>query len=244
MLTLILALIFAAPEVPPVIGPMATPLHRLTTAPALPHPDLYHGEPGMCQPRDDRPWWWTPADPPTQLGALLLDTPTEAESKMVERLMDSCPHAYRAQIDPWEALALLRFEQDHGVPASEVGVLLGWRCYESGWRDGEKLYGDHGAALGVFQLHAPWAAVLVLGRPATSKRDWADAMRVDWRSDEWASAYAVLQAIERQLPRAAKACGPKIAWRVAEALVSRRMNGIDCKASTTHTRFADSLRAQ
>lgn len=163
--------------------------------------------------------------------ALLVAQPaTEAESRFVERIIDDCPTASRGFIDPFDVLALLRLENDFGVPANARGILPAWACLEAGFRS--DAVGDRGAAVGVMQLHESWLSVLVTGRPG-------QRVMVDWRRDIYASAVALIVGIERQM-KAARQC--RDPWRVAEAIVARPPHRLDCAAETAHWKLASRWR--
>lgn len=189
---------------------------------------------GMCEDE--------PHPTPDEVWSLLEAPPTDQERRMVETVLNGCPRAPRESIDPWRVLALLRFEDALGVPASERMILAATVCQESAFQPARDLYGDDGRARGPMQLHWAWAAFCMDAKTMRTDGAWrALVSHGDFRGGLAFSARCWVAAINRALPRAAP-CGER-AFVVAEAIVSRAPHPLDCAARTSHARLAEEWRA-
>lgn len=173
-----------------------------------------------------------PAMSPTMYGELLLSEPSYEERKTVENIINNCPKHPRETIDPYRVLALLRLEDNLGVPEDHKGLLPAVFCIESGLQDetenlqGDPVYDHHGnvkywRALGPAQFHQDAAWPCMFRYPQYTVIDG-----IDWRGDTYFSAQCWVHRILNNLKNAEKKCGKERAWKVAEAAVSniRRYN--------------------
>jgi len=173
--------------------------------------------------------------PQSSYDDLVRDPASASERRRVDVVLDHCPGARRELIDPFEVLALVRLEDQLGVPPEAQGLLPAVWCIESAFRPAEKLYGDHGQALGPAQFHAPLAR-LCMGDYRVRGRDW--------RGDFVFSARCWIAMVVRNVARASERCGPARAWQVAEAAVANPARyGWRCHAASAHWQLAERFRA-
>lgn len=166
---------------------------------------------------------------------LVHEPATPEERARVEVVLDRCPRATREHIDPFDVLALVRLEAELGVPNDVRGLLPAVWCVESAFRPAERLYGDHGLALGPAQFHEQLAKWCMGDYRVHGK---------DWRGDFVFSARCWVAHVARNVDRARSLCGPAKAWQVAEAAVANPARyGWRCNAASAHWKLADTFRA-
>jgi len=175
-----------------------------------------------------------PPAPSAAYADLVRDPASPAESARVDAVLDHCPRARRELIDPFAVLALVRLEDQLGVPAEARGLLPAVWCIESAFRPAERLYGDVGRALGPAQFHEPHAKTCMGDYRVRGK---------DWRADFVFSARCWITLVNRNLAKAAERCGSAKAWQVAEAVVSNVVRyGWRCDSRSSHWRLAERFR--
>ncbi|MFO0745048.1 MAG: hypothetical protein U1F43_05135 [Myxococcota bacterium] len=176
-----------------------------------------------------------PPPPVTAYSDLVREPANQDEHARVESIIDRCPRAARVHIDPFAVLALVRLEEELGVPTEARGLLPAVWCIESAFRPAERLFGDMGAALGPAQFHEQLAAWCMGDYRVRGK---------DWRGDFVFSARCWVAHVMRNLDRARARCGPDKAWQVAEAVVANPARyGWRCAASSEHWKLAETFRA-
>lgn len=225
---------FASSEPPPLIGEMPRP-----TRIALPNGAPKDGP--MCQPPvvEIQPSTILP----DRMGVLLQATPTEAEQQFVDRALTACESLrgpVRLVADPFQVLALLRLEQDLGIPADAHGIIVAAWCVETSMKarpgKGKQFLGDFrdGVALasGSFQLHENvWAITCNGTRNAPHDLLWAAGC---WWSQ-------VLKAADKA--RRVSGCAESDLLRVAEAAASNvRRYGWRCNSKSSHWQMLDLIR--
>jgi hypothetical protein len=177
----------------------------------------------MCK-APEGPW-------PNEIGSLLEETPTVAESQEVSLQITRCLRSVGAVADPFKVLALLRLERVLGVPEVARGILGAVWCVEGAMRDeaakGGPIRGDlidgEAQAYGPFQGHYwlwEWC-----GMRTAAADDLILAARCYWARVE--DRYATIRG----------KCGHED-WRVAEALTANgpRYQHYGCKAESQHWR--------
>lgn len=192
---------------PPVIRPfrhIESPLIRGT--PPEPYKEPAPGP--MCDDPNDG------IEPiaPDDLGLLLEGGPTGDEARTVERAIDGCTQTSRKVADPWMVLALLRIEEDMGLP---TGILAAIWCREASMRtvkpDGSPIRGDWHD--GVAHSMGPMQSQKWL-------RDFCGA-NIETMDKLIFAARCVASYALSILPKAEKLCHAR-AWAMAEAMA---MNG-------------------
>ncbi len=174
----------------------------------------------------------SPADGPMCMEPLLVgeEEISEVERKAVERQIAACSRKPGRHADVWGLLALLRLEEQFGVPAEAHGILGAIVCIESAarqgvhrgdWRDGVA------RAHGPLQLHG-WAEPVC-------------GLRVGGRDDLEAGARCYWSRVEARAATVAH-CADR--WRVAEALVANapRYSRWRCRAASAHWREMEAWR--
>lgn len=165
---------------------------------------------------------------PDRTGVLLQDPPTDEERRMIEVQLDHCKRDIRGVADPFMMLAVLRYEEEIGVPDEARGILGAVWCIEASMlthgRDGRPIRGDwqgsHANAHGPAQLwawHRNWCGLAEGGAD-----DIYTALGCYWKRVEDRRSHRAMGCIDT--------------WRVGEALTA---NGIKykphgCKAQSSH----------
>ena len=165
---------------------------------------------------------------PDRTGVLLQDPPTDEERRMIEIQLEHCKRDVRGVADPFLMLAVLRFEEEIGVPDEARGILNAVWCIEAAMKledkDGGPIRGDwhggHANAHGPAQLWS-W------------HRNWC-GLAEGGADDLYASLGCYWQRAEDRREKRAMGCIDT--WRVGEALAA---NGIKykphgCKAQSSH----------
>lgn len=183
---------------------------------------LLSPEESMCLPPT--------ATPPSHIGVLLQEPPDEEERTSVETQIDRCKRDVKGVADPFLVLAVLRLEDELGVPAEARGILGSVWCMEASMklegRDGGPVRGDfHGGtamAHGPAQLW-PW------------HRDWC-GLTDGGADDLLASLTCYWQRVVDRREKRAMNC--KDSWRVGEALAANgpKYKSWGCKAKSSHWR--------
>lgn len=158
--------------------------------------------------------------PPSHLGVLIAEPPTDPERAEVERQIDRCARDVRAVADPWLVLALWRLEADLGVPEAARGILGASWCWEAAMRERPRA-GDHGRSFGPYQMQAwHWA--------------WCGARGPSDDIIEAANCYWA--RVEDRYRVRTSGCPERVRWRVAEALAANgpRYLPLGCAAESKH----------
>lgn len=180
---------------------------------------------------------------PDRMGVLLEAPASEAERLFVAGALEAC-EALRGPVhlvaDPFQVLALIRLEDDLGVPERARGLLVGAWCVETAMKarpsDGKAFLGDwrDGRALasGSFQLHENvWAGTCGGTRSAPHDLLWSASC---W----WAQ---VLKTEEKA--RRVSGCDDDDMLRVAEAAASNvRRYGFRCDSKSGHWEMMEAMR--
>lgn len=90
---------------------------------------------------------------PSYLTVLLQEPATPFESALVSVQLDQCSRKARKVADPFLLLAMLRLEDDLGVPPSARGIFGAAWCWEAAFRAVPRV-GDEGRSHGIFQMGA------------------------------------------------------------------------------------------
>jgi hypothetical protein len=159
------------------------------------------------------------------------DDPTMFEREDVETIIDGCPTSNRKHVDPRAVLALLRFEEDQGLPR---GMLPAVWCVEAsyaGCGDGKIVLGDWVIEEGrrVPQSIGPFQ------EQAWMKKRCGFGDRIESRHDMIAAAWCWATWFDHFRVKAVEKCGEGRASHVAEAHVA---NGMfyrwRCTAASSH----------
>ncbi len=230
-LLLISQIASASSEPPPLIGEIARPARV-----ALPTTAPQDGP--MCQ--REAADIEASSILPDRMGVLLEATPTQAEQHFVDRALTACESLrgpVRRVADPFQVLALLRLEQDLGIPDEARGIIVAAWCVETSMKarpgKGKQFLGDFrdGVALasGSFQLHENvWAITCNGTRNAPHDLLWAAGC---WWSQ-------VLKAADKA--RRVSGCPEEDILRVAEAAASNiRRYGWRCNSKSSHWQMLD-----
>ncbi len=185
---------------------------------------------GVCK-MPEGPW-------PNEVGTLLAEPPSVAESEEVTLQITRCLRSVGAVADPWNVLALVRLEKVLGVPEDARGILGAVWCVEGAMRDeaptGGPIRGDlldgEAQAYGPFQGHYwlwEWC-----GLHTAAADDLLLAARCYWARVE--DRYVTVKG----------QCGSDD-WRVAEALTANgpRYQLYGCKAESQHWRELKTWRS-
>jgi hypothetical protein len=179
---------------------------------------------------------------------MIYELPTEAERRKVEFIINNCPNSSRSKIDPFDVLALIRFEDKIGIPKEISNIIPAIFCVESKLQKAEGLFGDQGRALGPAQFHiAPYVTCITtqwIGYRGSYKVD-----NKDWRSDYLFSARCWVTNIMRIMPRIEREC-PDLSeydkWKVAEANVANwvKYKNYGCKAKSKHFELLEDWKSE
>jgi hypothetical protein len=158
--------------------------------------------------------------PPSQLGVLIAEPPTDLERAEVERQIDRCSRDVRAVADPWLVLALWRLEADLGVPEAARGILGATWCWEAAMREKPRA-GDHGQSHGPYQMQA-W--------------HWAWCGAAGPSDDLLEAATCYWARVDDRFRARTAGCPERVRWRVAEALAANgpRYLPLGCAAESRH----------
>lgn len=165
---------------------------------------------------------------PDHLGLLMSEVPTPQESQLVSRQIETCRRDVETVADPYLVLAVLRLEQELGVPLEARGILASVWCIEAAMRveahKGGPIRGDYHN--GVARAHGPaqlWAW----------HRNWCGL--TDEGADDLVSALTCYwqRVVDRREKRALDC---EHSWRVGEALAANgpRYKKLGCKAKSVH----------
>lgn len=177
-------------------------------------------------------------EPASHYAALLQDPVTEHEERLVLTQIAACPRGGVDKVaDPFYVLALLRLEDDLGIPEDASGILSAVWCIEASMRltsyDGSDIRGDpRGAkkmAHGPMQL---WPMVRSLCNLTDGGAD-----------DLFASATCYWQRVDLKHKQTSKKCHEH-SWKVAEALVANTNKYVHhgCKAESAHWRVLNAVK--
>lgn len=165
---------------------------------------------------------------PDHLGLLMSEVPTPEESEIVSRQINLCRRDVETVADPYLVLAVLRLEDQLGVPPEARGILASVWCIEASMkmegRNGGPIRGDYHH--GVARAHGPaqlWAW----------HRNWC-GLTEGGADDLVASLTCYWQrAVDRREKRALDC---EHSWRVGEALAANgpRYKRQGCKAKSVH----------
>lgn len=164
--------------------------------------------------------------PPTHMGVLLEEAPSEEERIVVERAISKCERDVQTVADPWKVLALHRLEKDLGVPKEVESLLIATWCWEGAMRSDKPIRGDfHGGmahSFGPFQMQAwfwgwcnlPTAPIVYDDLTIAATCYWSRVQEVASRMD----------------------CPAKDVWPAAEAMAANGMKykHYGCKARSKH----------
>jgi len=209
---------------PPIITPISrTPVHAERIVPDGP----------MCQAPD-----FSDLPPPTHLGVLLQEPPTQSERALISGAKRACS-GFRGDVsqsaNPFLLLALVRLEDELGAPP---GLFVSTYCIEVSMRETSRSGGPHFGdyrngtplASGPFQLHeGVWSKVC--GGTSDAPHDilWAATCY-------WANVLRVLETGK------VDHCRPGDRLRVAEAAASNvRKYGLRCNSASAHWRTMEQV---
>lgn len=232
MLLALAGLARASSEPPPLIGSFAR-----VTLPAADGP--------MCRPEspEDEAARLGPPILPDRMGVLLEAPPSEAERAFIDQATRACDDLRGGVVsasDPFQALALLRLEDDLGVPAEAHGILVAAWCVETAMKarpsTGKHFLGDWqdgvARAAGSFQLHENvWYSTC-----AGTKNAPHDLL---WAASCWWSQVLKTEEKARRVAR----CDDADMLRVAEAAASNvRRYGWRCDSKSQHWVMLERIR--
>jgi hypothetical protein len=172
--------------------------------------------------------------PPTHMGVLLEEAPSEEERVVVERAISKCERDVRAVADPWKVLALHRLEKELGVPKEVESLLIATWCWEGAMRSDKPIRGDFNGgrahSFGPFQMQAwfwdwcnlPTAPVVYDDLTVAATCYWSRVRDVAERMD----------------------CPAKDRWPAAEAMAANGMKykHYGCKARSKHWKELESWK--
>lgn len=164
--------------------------------------------------------------PPTHMGVLLEDAPSEEERIIVEQAIAKCERNVRTVADPFHVLALHRLEKELGVPKAAQSLLIATWCWEGAMRSDKPIRGDyHGGvahSFGPFQMQA-WFW------------DWCNLPTAPVVYDDLVVAgtcyWSRVQHMAEKMD-----CPEKYKWSAAEAMAANGMKykHQGCKAQSKH----------